>query len=118
VGITTETLAILKAYEFPGNVRELANTIERAVIVATESRIQAADLPEAMRASVRLQRGGAKQRTLAELEADYIVETLEATNGNKTEAARVLGISRKNLDEKIARYGIAVGGKRKSDTDD
>ena len=116
VGVTTEALSILKAYEFPGNVRELANTIERAVIVAREAKIQIADLPEAMRASVQLQKRSVKQRTLAELEADYISETLEAARGNKTEAARLLGISRKNLYEKIARYGIVVGGQRKSDS--
>lgn len=103
-GITPETLAILKAYEFPGNVRELANTIERAVIVAGESRIQAADLPEALRASVLMQKQAKRRRSLAELEADYISETLEAVGGNKSEAARLLGISRKNLYEKLARY--------------
>lgn len=103
-GMTPETLAILKAYEFPGNVRELANTIERAVIVASESRIQEADLPEALRASIRVQKRAGRRRSLAELEADYISETLEAVGGNKTEAARLLGISRKNLYEKLARY--------------
>jgi two-component system response regulator AtoC len=102
--ITPEALGILKAYEFPGNVRELANTIERAVIVAESSKIQAADLPEAMRAAVLIEMRAKQRRTLAELEADYISETLEAVGGNKTEAARVLGISRKNLYEKLARY--------------
>jgi two-component system response regulator AtoC len=103
-GFTTEALGILKAYEFPGNVRELANTIERAVIVAADARIQAADLPEAMRAAVELQQHAKQRRTLAELEADYIRETLAAAGGNKAKAARLLGISRKNLYEKLARY--------------
>lgn len=103
-GIAPETLAILKAYEFPGNVRELANTIERAVIVANNARIQAADLPEAMRAAVLMQRPGGHRQTLAELEADYINATLAAVKGNKSEAARLLGISRKNLYERLARY--------------
>jgi two-component system, NtrC family, response regulator AtoC len=102
--IATEALAVLKAYEFPGNVRELANTVERAVIVAGETRIQAADLPEALRAAVLVRERAAHRRTLAELEADYIGETLAATGGNKSEAARILGISRKNLYEKLARY--------------
>jgi two-component system, NtrC family, response regulator AtoC len=104
-GVTVETLAILKAYEFPGNVRELANTIERAVIVANDAQIQAADLPEALRAAVLLKQRGKHRQTLAELEADYINETLAAVGGNKSEAARLLGISRKNLYEKLARYG-------------
>ena len=102
--ITPDALAILKAYEFPGNVRELANTIERAVIVAGDARIQAVDLPETMRAAVLMQKRAKQRQTLAELEADYITETLAAVGGNKTEAARQLGISRKNLYEKLARY--------------
>jgi two-component system, NtrC family, response regulator AtoC len=108
-GITAEALSVLKAYEFPGNVRELSNTIERAVIVAADNRIRAADLPEAMRAAVELQTGAKHRRTLKELEADYIRETLASARGNKAEAARLLGISRKNLYEKLARYGIVVG---------
>jgi DNA-binding NtrC family response regulator len=99
-----DALAILKAYDFPGNVRELANTIERGVIVAGNTRIQATDLPEAMRAAVLVQTRAKQRQTLAELEADYISETLAATGGNKSEAARLLGISRKNLYEKLARY--------------
>ncbi|MGI8565681.1 MAG: helix-turn-helix domain-containing protein, partial [Pyrinomonadaceae bacterium] len=60
--------------------------------------------------------------TLAELEAEYIVETLTATRGNKSEAARLLGISRKNLYEKLARYKTDVRGQtlddgKESDTD-
>ena len=103
--ITPEALAILKSYEFPGNVRELANTIERAVIVSQDSKVQASDLPEALRAAILMKREAKRRRTLAELEADYIREMLEATGGNKTEAARLLGISRKNLYEKLKRQG-------------
>ena len=50
--------------------------------------------------------GGAKPQSLAQLEAAYIAETLVATGGNKSECARILGISRKNLYEKLARYGL------------
>jgi transcriptional regulator with PAS, ATPase and Fis domain len=103
-GVAPEALLILKAYEFPGNVRELANTIERGVIVANGARVQASDLPEALRAAVLVRERAARRQTLAELEADYIFETLAAAGGNKTEAARQLGISRKNLYEKLARY--------------
>jgi two-component system response regulator AtoC len=121
-GITPETLAVLKAYEFPGNVRELSNTIERAVIVACDSKIQVADLPEALRISVLMGERARKRRTLAEVEADYISETMLAVGGNKSEAARLLGISRKNLYEKLARYKIVVGGRwsavsKKADAD-
>ncbi len=111
--LSAEALAILKAYDWPGNVRELANTIERAVIVASAGGpVTAADLPEAMRASVELRRRARQRLTLAELEAEYVRETLAATKGNKAAAARLLGISRKNLYEKLAR---AAAGKNESD---
>ena len=102
--IAPATLALLEAYEFPGNVRELANIIERAVIVSEASRLEPADLPEVVHAAVLAGHRRARRQTLAELEADYIKETLAATKGNKSEAARLLGISRKNLYEKLARY--------------
>ncbi len=101
--IAPEALALLEDYEFPGNVRELANTIERAVIVSAGKRIEAPDLPEPIRAAALLKKQRQKPRTLAELEAGYVAETLRATHGNKTEAARILGISRKNLYERLAR---------------
>ena len=105
-GITPEALALLKEYEFPGNVRELANTVERAVIVSVGKRLEESDLPATVRAAVLLQQRRSRPRTLAEIEAAYIAEVLSATNGNKTAAARILGISRKNLYEKIARYKL------------
>ncbi|MFN2454022.1 MAG: sigma-54 interaction domain-containing protein [Pyrinomonadaceae bacterium] len=98
--------ATLEAYDFPGNVRELANIIERAVVVSNDKRIEEADLPEAVRAAIKLRQLKKARQTLAELEAEYIAETLLWARGNKSEAARVLGISRKNLYEKIARYRI------------
>jgi two-component system response regulator AtoC len=103
-GISEAAHALLAEYEFPGNVRELANVLERAVIVASGERVEATDLPEPLRASVAHHRTGGRRATLAELEAEYILETLKACRGNKSEAARLLGISRKNLYEKLARY--------------
>lgn len=102
-GIAPAALALLREYEFPGNVRELANTIERAVIVSTGERLEESDLPAAVGAAVKLQQRREQPSTLAEIEADYVSEILAATKGNKTEAARILGISRKNLYERIAR---------------
>src|SRR6266550_7421448 len=101
--ITPAALAILKSYDFPGNVRELANTIERALIVSRDEHIDDVDLPEPLRVSVAAQATGNRRQTLAELEEQYVKETLAATGGNKTEAARILGISRKNLYERLAR---------------
>src|SRR5437870_6522444 len=105
-GITPGALALLKEYEFPGNVRELANTVERAVIVSVGRRLEETDLPATVRAAVLLQQSRSRPHTLAEIEAAYIAEVLSATSGNKTAAARILGISRKNLYEKIARYKL------------
>jgi DNA-binding NtrC family response regulator len=98
--------AVLKVYDYPGNARELANIIERAVIVATGKKVEEEDLPAGVRAAVSAQQRKAKPLSLAEVEADYIVKTLVATGGNKAECARILGISRKNLYEKIARYRL------------
>lgn len=101
--ISAEARRFLLAYDFPGNVRELANIIERAIVMSAGAQIEAEDLPESLRvAAARLER---KERrpTLVEVEDDYIRETLAAVKGNKAEAARILGISRKNLYERLAR---------------
>lgn len=99
-------LKLLETYEYPGNARELANIIERAVIVATGKTIEEHDLPSGVSAAVNAQRQKATPLSLAQMEAAYISEMLVATRGNKTECARILGISRKNLYEKIARYEL------------
>jgi DNA-binding NtrC family response regulator len=104
--VSAPALAILQSYDYPGNARELANIIERAVIVANGKRLEEHDLPPGLNAAVNVRRQKEKPPSLAELEASYIAEVLARTNGNKTECARILGISRKNLYEKIARYDL------------
>lgn len=104
-----DALAALAAYDFPGNVRELANIVERAVIVAESEAVSAKDLPEAVRTAVGVRGRLARRPTLAELEAVYVLEVLEAARGNKSEAARILGISRKNLYEKLAKQKAGAG---------
>jgi len=104
--VSQPALALLKSYDYPGNARELANVIERAVIVATGRTIDEHDLPAGLSAAVAAQRQREQPPSLAEMEASYIAEVLLATRGNKTECARILGISRKNLYEKIARYEL------------
>jgi two-component system response regulator AtoC len=104
--LAPEALAVLQAYDYPGNARELANIIERAVIVATGKRLEETDLPDGLKAAVSAQQRKQKPQSLAQLEAAYIAEMLSATGGNKAECARILGISRKNLYEKIARYQL------------
>ena len=104
--VSQPALAILKTYEYPGNARELANVVERAVIVANGRGIDVQDLPTGLSAAVTAQQQRERPRSLAEMEAAYISELLSATGGNKTECARILGISRKNLYEKSARYEL------------
>ena len=112
--ITPDALSLLAEYEFPGNVRELANTIERAVIFATGKQLEVGDLPAPIRAAVSVGRNR-KPRSLAEVEAEYLEETLAATGGNKAAAARILGISRKNLYERLERLAKErEGGRRRS----
>jgi DNA-binding NtrC family response regulator len=108
--VSPEVVSLLSDYDFPGNVRELANAIERAVIFVSGKQIEVADLPSAMRASVSAQRQQRQPRSLAEVEADYLQETLSTTGGNKTAAARILGISRKNLYERLER--LAKGSEK------
>jgi transcriptional regulator with PAS, ATPase and Fis domain len=93
----------LRAYDFPGNVRELGNIIERAVIVAGGAEIIPEDLPESTRIAAARRARQIARPTLAEVEQEYIREILEATKGNKSEAAKILGISRKNVYERLAR---------------
>jgi len=102
-GITPRALAVLSGYDFPGNVRELANVIERSVIVCSGKRLEEHDLPESLRLASKALQQRVQPQTLAEVEAEYISATLAGVKGNKTEAARILGISRKNLYERLAR---------------
>ncbi|HJQ26037.1 MAG TPA: sigma-54 dependent transcriptional regulator [Blastocatellia bacterium] len=100
------TLALLESYDFPGNVRELRNIIELAVLRADREVIEPEQLPDYLRSAARLMQSRTHKPSLAELEAVYIREVLEHTRGNKTRAAEILGISRKNLYEKMRRYNI------------
>jgi two-component system response regulator AtoC len=104
--VSPPALKLLQMYEYPGNARELANIIERAVIVATAKSIEENDLPPTVSAAVNAQRQKEQPLSLAQMEAVYIAQMLVATRGNKTKCARILGISRKNLYEKIARYEL------------
>lgn len=104
--LSREALALLMNYDFPGNVRELRNIIELAVMAATREVIEPEQLPDYFRSAARLMQSRTHKPSLAELESVYIREVLEHTRGNKTRAAEILGISRKNLYEKMRRYNI------------
>lgn len=100
--LAKDAAAILQKYDFPGNIRELSNLLERAVLTADNNKITINDFPPSIQNPKKM--NGEKWLSLAEIETGHIRETLLLTKGNKAEAARLLGISRKNLYEKIARY--------------
>lgn len=97
---------VLAAYSWPGNLRELRNAIERAIVFSKGGELQPEDLPDNIRAAA----GGAALlaglRSLEDLERQAITQTLEATRYHITKSAEVLGISRKTLLEKRKKYGL------------
>lgn len=99
IRFSDKTLAVLKNYAWPGNVRELENLVQRMVIMSEGDTIDVADLPTLMRFSAK--NGTGLNRTLAELEEEYIRNVMSSVNGNKTRAAQILGIDRKTLREKL-----------------
>jgi transcriptional regulator with PAS, ATPase and Fis domain len=104
--LSREGLDILVNYDFPGNVRELRNIIEHGVLATNRESIEPEHLPDYLRSAARFMHSRTHKPSLAELESVYIREILEYTRGNKTRAAQILGISRKNLYEKMRRYNI------------
>jgi DNA-binding NtrC family response regulator len=106
-GFSNGAKKALLSYEWPGNIRELRNSIESAVVLSRSSVIEADDLPPAIRladnsAQLSLDVG----ITLAEAEKQLIMSTLVMSGGNKTKAAEILGIGRKTLHRKLQEYQI------------
>ena len=106
--LSREAMELLMAYDWPGNVRELSNVVERAAIVSNDrEEILAQDLSEGMLNPVSQLKESKDSQikgrilTLKEMEAEYIRNVLQSVGGNKSRAARLLGISRKNLYDKI-----------------
>ncbi|MBN1798145.1 MAG: sigma-54-dependent Fis family transcriptional regulator [Spirochaetales bacterium] len=92
-------LKVFRNYYWPGNVRELENLIQSLVIMKEGTIIDTPELPSFMRFSAMRENGF--NRTLAQVEVDYINNVLAMVNGNKTKAAHILGITRKTLREKL-----------------
>jgi two-component system response regulator HydG len=117
VGISPAAAERLVSYDWPGNVRELQNCIERAVALARYEEITVDDLPEKIRAYRRshvlvASDDPAELVPLEEVERRYVLRVMEAVRGNKTLAARVLGLGRKTLYRKLEQYGAAPGAAR------
>ena len=98
VRITDDALEVLKRYSWPGNIRELENVVQRAVIMC-DGKITLEQLPDELKYKIDFPQKGFK--TLEEKEREYIQEVLLSTQGNKTKAAEILGINRKTLREKL-----------------
>jgi two-component system response regulator HydG len=96
---TQKALDIIRRYDWPGNVRELENLVQRLLLMNDSGVIDAPDLPSNMRFSAIREIG--LDRTLAEVEIEYIQNVLASVDGNKTRAAEILGIDRKTLREKL-----------------
>ena len=106
--IAPQVLHLLKEYSWPGNIRELENVIERAVIFCTGKTLAVENLPDIL----QTKRGQVDQRdsfsshepSLMELERELIFRTLEKLGNNRQQAAQILGISQEELDFKLRAY--------------
>ncbi len=108
-GITEKALSRLRRYDWHGNVRELENAIERAVIIAQGKMITVDDLPDAVRGAetesdARMTLEIEVGTTVDEVEKRLILETLAFNNGDRTRTAHMLGIGRKTLYRKLQQY--------------
>jgi two-component system response regulator HydG len=108
--ISRKALDLLVRYDWPGNIRELENCIERAVVIARGEIIVPADLPPALQAlSQEKDETGVhfpSGISLQEMEKALILKTLEDTGGNRSRAAEILGINRRTLQMKLKEYGM------------
>ncbi|MDB4958794.1 MAG: fis [Myxococcales bacterium] len=113
VGLSPAAAERLMGYEWPGNVRELGNCLERAVALAHFEEIQVEDLPDKIRnqqtrRSTSLSGNELPELlTLEEVERRHVLRVLEACHGNRTDAAKILGLDRKTLYRKLLRWGVS-----------
>jgi len=100
-------LKMLKKYFWPGNVRALKNLIQRLVLIVDGDTANTSDLPDSMRYNVSTQ--FAKKQKLDDVIADHILTTLAGVKGNKTQAAKLLGIDRKTLNARLKKIEAVNG---------
>lgn len=116
-GWTPDAEELLTQYDWPGNVRELQNTVERTVILCRNEVVQASDIQLstlssrlAPVASQPVEPSEYVETSLADIEREHIMATLEHTDWNKSRAAQILGIERSTLDRKLKRYHVSRPG--------
>ena len=108
-GLTAEARDVLLKYDYPGNVRELVNIMERAVVIARSQYITIDDLPfksDFLPVESYKKSSGALRKSVDELEKNLIIEAMEKTQDNQTKAAEILGISERMLRYKLKKYGL------------
>ena len=107
--ISNEVMGIFQGYSWPGNIRQLKNTIEHAVVLAKGNRITKKELPEELTYSKRSEGLPVSRpaQTLREMEAQAIKEALQKFGGNKSKAAKMLAISRKALYKKLKEFQLS-----------
>ncbi len=115
---TPEAIALLGQYSFPGNIRELRNVLERVLLLSSDAEeVQPAHLPPEIFVADHLgETGPEADLSLEEVERRHIARVLAHHNGNRSRAARSLGISRATLYEKLARYGLDEVGRTRTVT--
>lgn len=109
--IQPEAMQILIEYDYPGNIREMKNIIERATVLARQGEITPADLPADLVPGAKKVSGielSDLSSAVARTEKELIVKTLSHCGGKRTNAAELLGISRKNLWEKMKQYAVKM----------
>ena len=104
-GVRQDALDLLVDAPWPGNVRQLENVTERAVILRKAGLLQPVDLP----AELQQPMGAEGARTLEDIERQHILQLLEECGGNRSRVARILGISRRTVYRKLRQYGVEGG---------
>ncbi|HDS73929.1 MAG TPA: sigma-54-dependent Fis family transcriptional regulator [Firmicutes bacterium] len=107
--LSPESVSLLTRYRWPGNVRELQHAIERAILLSDDETIKPEDLPPEVSNPAPAETNTAPM-TLDEIEKQHILRRLEQCEGNRSEAARQLGVSRNTLARKLKSYGVAGSG--------
>jgi len=106
-GFSKQVQEIFLKYNWPGNVRELENVVERAVVIEDEKMVTLSSMPSHIsEVSGKRNSNTSNIKSLEELEKQHIFEVLESTNWNRSKSAKLLGIDRKTLYDKINRYDI------------
>ncbi len=112
-----EAISVLRKYEWPGNIRELKNLVERLMIMTKDRVLLAKDIPPPYNASLDVEHNltsaftsGSLREAKNEFEKAFLASKLQEYNGNISQTAEAIGVERSNLHKKIKAYGLESGG--------